>query len=758
MDHRPAATGSRRLLSRLRDVMAGSGSPQLRLDKVVQLIATDMVAEVCSVYLLRAGDILELCATEGLSAAAVHHTRLRLGEGLVGVIGATARSLALSDAQSHPNFAYRPETGEEIYHSLMGVPILRQGKVSGVLVVQNRAPRHYTEDEVEALETIAMVLAELVASGGLVAPAELHAVGGIGTLPHRLEGIRLNPGLAIGTAVLHQPDIVVTRLVAENPALELERLETALEEMHVEIDQLLLTNDLGESGEHRDILETYRLFAEDRGWFGRMQEAIASGLTAEAAVQRVREDTAARMRQVVDPYIRERMADLEDLAMRLLRHLSGEAETAARARASLPPDIVLIARNMGPAELLDYDRRSLRALVLEEGSAAAHVTIVARALDIPVIGRVGHLFENVEPGDQVVVDADNAQLLIRPTEDMQQAVEAALAERSTREAQYRTLRTLPAVTLDGTEVRLMINAGLLLDLPALEATGADGIGLYRTELPFMARSTFPSVEDQAELYRRVLDQAGDRPVVFRTLDIGGDKLLPYLPGAKEENPAMGWRAIRIALDRPSMLRHQLRALILAADGRRLDVMFPMVATVGELQAAQAILRLEMERARARGLTLPGELRLGAMIEVPALVWQLEPLCRLADFLSVGSNDLLQFLFARDRGNPRVADRYDNLAPSALLCLDMIVRAAAAAGTPLSICGEMAGGPIEAMALIGLGFRTLSMAPSSIGPVKAMIRRLELEPLRRYIFERLADPVPSLRGALSAFAGDHGIDL
>jgi phosphotransferase system enzyme I (PtsP) len=754
MDHRPAITGSRRLLSRLRDVMAGPGTAQQRLDKVVQIVAADMVAEVCSVYLLRAGDILELCATEGLSQLAVHRTRLRLGEGLIGLIAAGARPLALSDAQAHPAFAYRPETGEDQYHSLMGVPILRQGKVSGVLAVQNRVLRHYTDDEVEALETIAMVLAELVASGELVPQAELHAVGGIATLPHRLDGIRLNPGLAIGTAVLHEPDIVILKFVAEDPDHERHRLDAALAEMHVAIDQLLMLNDLGEAGEHRDILETYRLFAEDRGWLGRIQEAVASGLTAEAAVQKVREDTAARMKQVVDPYIRERMADLEDLAMRLLRHLSGDAATGARARANLPSDIVLVARTMGPAELLDYDRRSLRALVLEEGSATAHVTIVARALDIPVIGRVTNLFQNVEPGDQLVVDGDNAQLLIRPTEDMQQAAETALHERSVRLAQYRSMKDLPAVTLDGIAVRLMMNAGLLIDLPALEATGADGIGLFRTELPFMARDSFPSVEEQAELYRRVLDQAGDKPVVFRTLDVGGDKILPYMPGGKEENPAMGWRAIRIALDRPSMLRHQLRALLIAAEGRPVKLMFPMIAEIAELDAAKAILELEIARAKARKLLLPAEIKVGTMIEIPALVWQLEQLCRRVDFLSVGSNDLLQFLFARDRGNPRVADRYDDLAPAALACLDAIVRAAVASGTPLSVCGEMAGDPIEAMALIGLGFRTLSMTPSAIGPIKTMVRHLDLAPLRQY----LGDPVHSLRGALTEFARDHRVEV
>jgi phosphotransferase system enzyme I (PtsP) len=756
MNQHLGLSAARRLLGRLRDVMAGSGTAQERLDNVVRIIATDMEAEVCSTYLMRAGDILELCATQGLFPEAVHRTRLRLGEGLVGVIAATARPLALSDAQTHPDFAYRPETGEEVYHSLMGVPILRQGRVTGVLVVQNRDPRQYTDEEIEALQTVAMVLAELVAGGALVSPNELHPTDGIGTLPHRLDGVRLNPGLAIGTAVLHEPSIIIRQVVADNPELELERLNRATGEMHRAIDLLFAAMDLADSGEHQDILETYRMFAEDRGWLGRIREAVRSGLTAEAAVQKVRDDTRARMKQITDPYIRERLADLEDLANRLQHHISGESVTAAAI--DLPDDMVLIARSMGPAELLDYDRSKLRALVLEEGSPTAHVAVVARALDIPVVGRVKGALANIESGDQVVVDGDNAQILIRPGEDVQQSIELSLAERSTRRARHHALRDLPATTLDGITIALQMNAGLLLDLPELEVTGADGIGLYRTELPFMVRSDFPSVADQANLYRRVLDQADGKPVVFRTLDIGGDKLLPYLPETVEENPAMGWRAIRIALDRPAMLRHQLRALLMAADGRPISVMFPMVAEVAEFDAARKVLALEIERARSRGLKLPKTLLVGVMLEVPALIWQLPALCQRADFISVGSNDLMQFLFAKDRSNTRLADRYDALSPPALQCLAEIVRITTKTGVPLSICGEMASAPLEAMALVGLGFRTLSMSPSAIGPVKAMVRSLTLGPLRHYLTSQIDRPDHTLRERLREFARDHLVAL
>jgi len=473
-------------------------------------------------------------------------------------------------------------------------------------------------------------------------------------------------------------------------------------------------------------------------------------------VQKVRDDTRARMKQITDPYIRERLTDLEDLANRLQHHLSGELSAAAPS--TLPEDVVLIARAMGPAELLDYDRSRLRALVLEEGSPTSHVAVVARALDIPVVGRVKGALGNIEPGDMIVVDGDNAQVLVRPSEDVQQAIEISLNERRNRRARYQSLRDLPATTLDGTTVALQMNAGLLLDLPELQATGADGIGLYRTELPFMVRSTFPSVAEQADLYRRVLDQAGGKPVVFRTLDIGGDKLLPYLPEMVEENPAMGWRAIRIALDRPAMLRQQLRALIAAAEGRPISIMFPMVAEIAEFDAARRILAIEVQRARSRNVTLPQNIQVGAMLEVPALIWQLQALCARADFVSVGSNDLMQFLFAKDRGNARLADRYDVLSPPALACLADIVRLTGAAKVPLCLCGEMAGGTLEAMALVGLGFRMLSMSPSSIGPVKTMVRSLKLGPLRHYLAVLAKQSGHSLREKLREFARDHNVAL
>ena len=753
-DHSPG--GPRQLLRRLRDVMAGSASAQQRLDQVVTTIAADLHADVCSIYVRRAGDLLELFATIGLNPTAVHRTRLRLGEGLVGNIAAHAEPLNLADAQAHPDFAYKPETGEEVFHSLLGVPILRGGRVIGVLVIQHKNKRLYVEEESEALQTIAMVLAELVASGDLITAEERAPSEGIGLLPVRLEGVRLNFGVAMGLAVLHQPNIAIRQVVAEDPELELTRLEQSVASMHSVLDTMLASTQIAEGGEERDILETYRMIAGDTGWLDKIEDAIRTGLTAEAAVQQTREATRARMNQVTDPYLRERLEDFEALAVRLLMHLTGHMD--GPAPAPLPDNVVLIARSMGPAELLDYDTRKVRALVLEEGSPTSHVAVVARALDIPVLGLVKDALHRVEPLDPVIVDADSGALYVRPGEDIQQTFVENMRVRAERRQAYAALRNKPAETRDGHRISLNINAGLEIDAAHLHDAGADGIGLYRTEIPFMVRVEYPGVVAQTELYARIFERVDGKPVVFRTLDVGGDKLLPYFDNVNDENPAMGWRAIRIALDRPAMLRQQIRALVRAAAGRPLSVMLPMVAEVAEFDKARRIIDMELAREKSRGGKLPETLRVGAMVEVPALLWQLDNLLARVDFLSVGSNDLIQFLFATDRANPRMAERYDVLAPAVMRLLKQLAEACARAKVPLSLCGEMAGRPLEAMALIGLGYRALSMSPLAVGPVKAMIRSLQVSSLAPYLESLLVLPDASLRDKLRAFARDHGVVL
>ncbi len=747
-------TGHRQALRRLREVMAGSGNAQQRLDTIVQIVAAEMVAEVCSVYVLRAGDMLELFATQGLNPEAVHVTRLRLGEGLVGTVAATAEPLNLPAAQTHPKFSYRPETGEEIYSSLLGVPVMRGGRVRGVLVIQNQVQRTYTDEEAEALELISVVVAELIASGDLLGAME-RASGGEGRVfgPMRLSGQSINDGLAIGTAVLHQPNISIRQMFADDADAEHERLADAMVSMHSALDTLLASSRLRDAGEHREILDTYRQFASDRGWLRRIREGIDSGLTADAAVQKVREDTVARMQSVSDPYIRERLSDLEDVAIRLMQHLAG-----GHFRPSdepMPEEVVLIARNLGPAEFLEYDPEHLRALVLQEGGATSHVAIIARTMGIPVISRVEGLMKSVDAGDLIVVDGDNGQIFVRPSENVQSMVSETLRSREQRRSLYASMRALKTVTRDEVPISLNINCGMLADVRWLHETGADGIGLFRTEIPFMVRSNFPDVGQQAQIYGEVLNQSEGKPVCFRTLDIGGDKQLPYFLGAEDQNPALGWRSIRVGLDRPGMLRQQLRAMLKAAAGGELSVMFPMIAETAEFHAARAILAIEQSRLDVRGEPTPRTVRVGTMLEVPGLIWQLDTLLPHIDFLSIGSNDLFQFMFAIDRGNPRVANRYDVLSPGLLLALKDIVARCRTAGVDVSLCGEMAGRPIEAMALVGVGLRSLSLSPSNFGAVKAMTLTVDTEALSAYVDGLLGSDAHTLRYKLRAFAHDHG---
>lgn len=748
--------GSRQLLRRLRDAMARGGNSHERLDRIAQIIARGMVAEVCSVYVMRS-DTLVLYSTEGLRKDAVFNTRLQVGEGLVGNIASHAQPLALADAQTHPQFAFRPETGEEIYHSFLGVPVLRSGRVLGVLTVQNQTQRSYTEEEVETLETVAMVVAEHIAGGDLKLPDEAAVM--TSSEPVRLEGRCLNRGLASGFAVLHERGAAINQTIAEDPETEMKRVTDAMRAMHIALDdmeQKLSDGGTGKSGgESLDILRAFRMIAGDQGWIRRIREAVQSGLTAEAAVAKVQNDTRARMAQVSDPYIRDRLLDLDDLAYRLLQHLTGGARTESGLQG-LPDDVVLIARSMGPVELLDYDRSGLRALILDEGTATSHVAIVAKSLDIPVIGNVRGVIGKVEPNDPIFVDADNGVAYVRPGEDFRKRFTESLEFRDRKRAAYAASRTLPSVTADGQAVSLQINAGLTLDLEHLQASGAAGVGLYRTEIPFMIRDQFPRLGTQTSLYREVYEKAEDRPVVFRTLDIGGDKLLPYLRASEDENPAMGWRALRIALDRPAILRLQIRALLRAAAGKELRVMFPLVAEVAEFEAARTMLAYEIERATYRGHEPPREVSVGAMMEVPSLYFQLPQLLDRVDFLSIGSNDLVQFLFACDRGNPRVSDRYDVLSPAVLRFLSDVVDACGKAGVPLSLCGEMAGQPLEAMALIGLGFRNLSMPPGAIGAVRHMMQRLDAGKLRELMSTLIHEPDHTVRAALAEFADAEGI--
>jgi len=751
----PAVAAAREILTGLHALMAKRGSPQAKLDHVVDLIASALQSEVCSIYLVH-DNLLELSATHGLRKEAVHVTRLGFGEGLVGSIAQDGRILNLAEAADHPSFAYRPETGEERFHSFAGVPIINRENVVGVLSVQHADPRGYEDVEIEALQTVAMVLSELIASARLVDVTRRGAQHDGGAV--RIVGLKLVAGMARGVAVFHQPSVIVHQTVAEDTEAERARVYAAFRKMREQIDNMTREAEFGTIGEHQEILATYKMFAYDEGWSRRINDAIDSGLTAEAAIERVQQRTRARMRDIDDPLLKERMHDLDDLANRLLRIVSGRMGTAAHT--GLAKDTVLIARNLGPAELLEYDRRKLKAVVLEEGSLTAHVTIVARAMGVPVVGRIADIRHVASEGDTVLVDGDMGAVAVRPTRTISNQFDTRMATSQRRRAEFAALKNLPSITKDGERITLMVNAGLADDAAALEATGADGIGLFRTEFQFLISATLPGRESQLRLYKSVLDSAGDKPVVFRTLDIGGDKALPYLQDHRDqsENPAMGWRALRLSLERSTLMKAQARALIEAAGGRVLRVMFPMVSEPWEYEEARALFEKQLAWARGAGKPTPSRIDYGAMLEVPSLAEMLDILLPRLNFLSIGTNDLTQFLFAADRADPRLAERYDWLSPAILRFLRRVAREAKAANVPVRLCGEMGGRPLEAMALIGIGIEQFSITPAAVGPIKAMVRSIDAAAVRAKVEALLAKPPRDMRRSLTEWAKKHGVAL
>lgn len=740
------------LLRRMRDAVAQAGSAQDRLDHLTRVIASHVVADVCSIYLRRPDDQLELYSTEGLRREAVHKTRLGWGEGLVGLVAKRHTPLVTADAPNHPAFAYRPETGEDPLNSFLGVPLVRSGKTLGVLVIQNKAAREYTHEEIEAAQAVALLLAEIAASGELLSQEETEVVGAMLHRPEKLKGFGIVSGVAIGKTVFLQPPAPKHKVFAANSAAEAQRLEDGLNDLRRSVDDMLASN-AGLIGVSREVLETYRLFAYDRGWKDRLRAAVFSGLTAESAVEQVKAENRARLSQSRDPYLRERMHDLDDLSNRLLRHLAGEKDVGRR---QLYEETILFARTMGPAELLEYDRKRLKGLVLGEVSATSHVAIVARALKLPMVTGAPDALVLTEEGDQVVIDGDAGEVHIRPQAEVLESFRAKRTRYHELEALYATERALPPVTGDGVRISILMNAGLALDMPFLEETGAEGVGLFRTELQFLVGSQLPSVASQEALYREAMDLAAGRPVVFRTADIGGDKTAPYMDHGNEVNPAMGWRGIRMAVDRPGIIRPQLRALLAAAAGRTLWVMFPFVTLPTEVDDIRALLAREIERAERRSKPLPAEIKVGAMIETPSAAWRADKIAEKVDFLSIGGNDLAQFYFAADRDSERVQRRYDPLNAGFLSFLMTTVDKVSRTDTPLSYCGEQTADAVTAAALIGVGVRQFSLPAAFVGPFRRLVRSIDARKTRSWLEAQVDRPATTLRPAFTKFLRESGV--
>lgn len=750
----PAINKAMDILRQLRTITEGQDTLPVKLENIVRLIAEQMSADAASFYIAVDGSRLELFAAYGLNPEAQHRVSFRFGEGLTGEVAQNNRTLNVADAWSHPKFAHKPELGEEQYKSFLGVPLIRWSRSIGVLSVQTREIREFSSLDVEILETVAMVLSEIVSSDEMAELKKGLSKGNNLNEREKLKGISLSKGYGLGTCIVHRRRQAVTKIFAEDKEKELHRLELAYGQMNADLDEKFASTKLG-IGEHVEILDAYRMFARDKGWYKKIADNIHSGLTAEAAVERAYEDMWNRLSGTSDSYLKERLHDLRDVADRLQSYLSGDYGSIKGVNAD---DLIVVAQTMGPADLMDYDYSKIRGLIIEDGTPTMHVAIVAKALNIPVVAKIRGIFEEAKTGELIAVDGTDGYVYMHPSAVVQEKFKAKIAEKDRLQARLAELKELPAQTKDGVKINLYLNVGLAFDLDYIETTNCDGIGLYRTEIPFMASDVMPDVERQMGYYKELMDKAGDKKVIFRSLDVGSDKLLPYWGNVGEENPAIGWRSIRITLDRRAILRKQVRAFLRAAAGKELNVMFPMVANLSEFEEARETLLIELEREKRRGENVPSKVNVGLMIEVPSVIFQLDAILKQADFISIGTNDLAQFIFACDRGNPRLTERYDVLSAPFLSMMGEIVRKADAAGVYCSVCGEMASNPIEAMALIGLGYRNLSMSGSSFGRVKSMVRTMNAEDVEDYVHTLLKSQKRTLRPQLISYAYDHGIEI
>lgn len=750
----PAINKAMEILQELRSVSEGNDAIEVKLNKIVKMIAEQMSADAAACYITIGGNRLVLFAAHQMNPGALNKVIFRFGEGLTGEVAQNSRTLSVADAWSHPKFVHKPELGEDNYKSYIGVPLIRWHRSIGVLALQSKEIHEYSAMDVEILETVAMVLSEIVSSDEMAEWRKNFDKNNNINERDKLKGLSLSKGYGMGVAVVHRRRQVVTKIFAEDKEKELHRLEIAFGQMNADLDKKLAEAKLG-MGEHVDILDAYRMFASDKGWYKKLANNIQSGLTAEAAVERAYEDMWNRLSGTTDVYLKERLHDLRDVSDRLSSYLSGDFGSAKGVDAK---DIIVIAQTMGPADLMDYDYTKIRGLIIEDGTPTMHVAIVAKALNIPVVAKIKGIFSEVKTGEQIAVDGMEGYVYIRPSALVQEKFRAKIAERERLQAKLAELKELPAQTKDGVNVHLYLNVGLAFDLDYIDSTNCDGIGLYRTEIPFMASEMMPDVDRQISYYQELMDKCGDKKVIFRSLDVGSDKLLPYWGNVGEENPAIGWRSIRITLDRRAILRKQIRAFLRSAAGKELNVMFPMITNLSEFEEAKETLMLELEKEKRKSDKIPSKVNVGLMIEVPSVIFQLDSILKQADFISIGTNDLAQFIFACDRGNPRLTERYDVLSAPFLNVMNEIITKANQHHVYCSVCGEMASNPIEAMALVGLGYRNLSMSGSSFGRVKSMVRSINVEEVADYVHTLLKSNKKTLRPQLISYAYDHGIEI
>ena len=702
---------------------------------IVQRVKEAMGSHVCSVYLLDPEtNRFVLMATEGLNKRSIGKVSMAANEGLVGLVGTREEPLNLQNAADHPRYRYFAETGEERYASFLGAPIIHHRRVMGVLVIQQKENRQFDEGEEAFLVTMSPQLAGVIAHAE--ATGSIRGLGkqGKGVQEAKFVGVPGSSGVAVGTALVRLPpadlEVVPDKQVADITA-ELALFHTAL--TAVRVDMRALSTKLASQlrPEELALFDVYLMMLEDAALAGEIERVIATGQWAQGALRKVVSEHVKRFELMDDAYLRERASDVKDLGRRLLAYLQ-EAREEARV---YPDNTILVSEELTPAMLGEVPEGKLVGLVSVLGSGNSHVAIFARAMGIPTVMGVVDLPYSKIDGIQLIVDGYHGEVFTNPSTALCRQYSAVVEEERQLVKGLEALRELPCETLDGHRMPLWVNTGLLADVKRAQERGAEGVGLYRTEVPFMMNERFPSEKEQAKIYREQLAAFHPLPVTMRSLDIGGDKALPYFP-IKESNPFLGWRGIRVTLDHPEIFLVQTRAMLKASEGLdNLRILLPMISGTHELEEALHLIHRAWGEVRDEGVDIPMP-PVGVMIEVPAAVYQIRELARQVDFISVGSNDLTQYLLAVDRNNPRVADLYDFLHPAVLQALKLVVDGAHAEGKPVSICGEMAGDPSAAVLLMAMGFDSLSMNATNLPKVKWLLRQISLGKARELLAQLL----------------------
>lgn len=737
----------------LKNIIESPIDTEEKLDKAIDMIAKKMNVDGAACYFTIDDNYIEMFASFGFSNNLNNKIALKVGDGIIGRIALSKRTFSVENMWEHPFFLKRDGVEEEKYKGFLGVPLVYWGIVIGVLCLYKKDVYEFNSNEIKTLETLAMPFAKWTASEEIRNYKNKFVKKRGFAIKDKYKGIALSKGYGLGTAVVHRRRQALKNVFAKDKAAELKKLTDAHTQMNKDLDEKFDSAKLG-FGEHADILDAYRMFAKDKGWLKKISDYVEDGLTAEAAIEKAYDDMWNRLSGLSDIYMQEKLHDLRDIADRLLSYVYGDINT----KSTNNNDIVVIAQSMGPADLLDYDYHKIKALILEEGTPTMHVAIVAKALDIPVVAKIKSIYNDVCNGELIAVDGDNALVYINPKGKVLDEFKSKIEKKNIELRQMSLLKNKASKTLDNKKINLSINVGLDFDLEYIASTNCSGVGLYRTEIPFMSSNKLPNVEEQLVFYNKLMEKAGNKKVVFRSLDVGSDKLLPYWSFYGEENPAIGWRSIRITLDRRAILRQQLKAFIRATNDKELNVMFPMIANSSEFEEAKETLMIELEKERTNNNIQPKKVNIGIMLEVPSLLFQLDDILSHVDFVSIGTNDLAQFVFACDRTNNRLMDRYDVVSTPFLRVLKEIIDKCNKYNVLCSVCGEMASNPIEAMALIGLGYRNLSVSGASFYKIKKLLRSINVEQLSDYLDNLLKTNPRSLRSQLIAYANDHAIEI